>query len=70
MIIIDYEQIYKALEAAVGGTWEGGQEYDLSSEGSLESGENPKLSNKSGTRPRKKCYFKKFFFSSGLKRRR
>ena len=49
--------IFQALEAAVGGTWEGGQEFDLSSEGSLDeddlspvhSSKNP---NKSGTRPR------------------
>lgn len=48
--------LFQALEAAVGGTWEGGQEFDLSSEGSLDeddlspvhSSKNP---NKSGTRP-------------------
>lgn len=37
----------------MGGSWEGGQEFDLSSEGSLESGDNPKNPNRSGTRPRK-----------------
>ncbi|XP_046436756.1 clusterin-associated protein 1-like isoform X2 [Daphnia pulex] len=45
------EETLQALEAAVGGTWEGGQDFDLSSEGSLESPDLKDL-NKSGSRPR------------------
>jgi len=44
---------WQALEAAVGGTWEGGQEFDLSdSDGSL-LGTPTKTASKSGTRPSK-----------------
>lgn len=45
------EETLQALEAAVGGTWEGGKDFDLSSEGSLES-PSDKERNKSDSRPR------------------
>ena len=56
-------QLLQALEAAVGGQWEGGQEFDLSdSEGSL-LGTPTKGKNKSGTtgRPSKSLKNLAFF---------
>lgn len=38
------EETLQALEAAVGGTWEGGNDFDISPEGSLENFvENPNI---------------------------